>query len=46
MGIALRKGRRELDRRIRDYEETRTKLGGRIADGAYTCPGRIKTKKR
>jgi hypothetical protein len=39
-----KKGRRELDRRIRDYEETRANQRGKVSDGAYTCPGRVKLK--
>lgn len=37
-----KKGKRLLDRRVRDYEETLAKHNAPM--GAYTCPGRTKMK--
>lgn len=46
MRAYLKRANAERDRRVKDYEETRAKNMGRIPDGAYTCPGRSKLKKR
>ena len=41
-----KKGKRQLDRRMFDYEETRARLmrKANFREGSITCPGRVKLK--